>query len=307
MKKLSLLALCALTAATAAAQYTVDPSNSVVIDKAPSNVDYIVLSDGAIAQFEAKGAKVEYVGPAAELGRNLWYWDQTFAAGDESTPRVDFEEGGYISVIVGNVGWSGAGEAVDAPGLDLSHFNSETRFHLAYMTPTGNGPASIAFILLDKSDKGSTPAKFSVGNPFNDNGVVYPAIGPAINDDWQAIDISLGDLKKLWPDFNMANLSAWDGNLFCWLGGGVQGQSMAFDAVYFYNLGESGVQGVAEDMPLVITGRTINASGAASIELYDLAGRKVRSAKGSVMGLEGLAMGVYAVKAGNRTAKVVVK
>lgn len=311
MKKITLIAAAGMMALAAQAQYSVDPSTALVAAKGPKTVEYITLSDDAIADLEKAGAKVEYVGPAPELGRNLWYWEGTFIAGDESYPRVDMAEGGYISVEVTNVGWSGAGVAVDAPGVDLTMLNDNTHFHLAYFTPSGNGPASVALILLDSSEAGSVPAKIALGDAFNDGGVIYPTIAPKISDDWQGIDITFGDLKKIYPLFAPACIKGWTGNLFSFLGGGVAGQTLAFDAVYFYNTdGDGGVEGIAADADaadFVVTANTINVMNANGIELYNIAGQLVKATEGTTLGLTGLQAGVYVAKAANKVQKVVVR
>ena len=91
---------------------------------------------------------------------------------------------GYVSFIVGTQGWSGAGYNVAGNGVNTEWWNADTRFHLAYMSP-GTAPASIAVIVADGADMGSQPAKVALGDAFNDNGAVFPAVGPKANDDWQ--------------------------------------------------------------------------------------------------------------------------
>ncbi|MCM1153268.1 MAG: T9SS type A sorting domain-containing protein [Muribaculum sp.] len=309
MKKTLLIAAGATVAFGASAQYNCDPSNTNVINSGVESIEYITLADASVAQFEKAGAKVLYIGPSPEEGRNLWYWENTFVPGDESYPRVDMEEGGYVSVVVSTVGWSGAGFAIDAPGVNLSNLNDETHFHLAYMTPTGNGPASIGFTLLDKTENGSVPAHFAVGTAYNDNGAIWPTIGAAVNDEWQGIDITLGDLKKIWPQFSPANLNAWQGNVMAWLGGGVAGQSMAFDAIYFYNLkDESGVADVTADATsFVVTDNTVSVMGGNGIQLYNIAGQLVKSTNGTTVGINNLGTGIYVAKSGNKTQKIVVR
>lgn len=315
MKKFTLVAAAVVAAVAAQAQYTVNPSTEEVLKGGVSSVDYLVLSEGAIADFTKAGAKVTYVGPSAEDGRNLWYWSG-FTAGDESFPRVDMEEGGYISVeVTPTEGWSGAGINIAKDnGVNFSNFDDNTMFHMAYMTPSGNGPASIAVILLDNGapTDGSTPSqpvKFALGDAFNDNGAIFPSVGPKITDDWQGIEISLGNLKKLWPTFNLDNKAAWCGNIFSWLGGAVKGQTMAFDAVYFYNRGtQAGVEAVeGEAADFVVTANTVNVMGANGIQLYNIAGQLVKATEGTTLGLDNLAKGVYVAKAANKTRKIVVK
>ncbi len=153
------------------------------------------------------------------------------------------------------------------------------------------------------------PAKFAVGTAFNDNGNIFPTIGLAINDDWQGIDISFADLKKIYPSFSPAHLEGWEGNLLSWLGGGVAGQTMAFDAVYFYSTESAGIDAVdvVSDIDFVVTENTVNVNGANGMVLYNLTGKAVKSTNGTVLGINDLTAGVYVVKSGNKARKIVVR
>ncbi|MDE6513901.1 MAG: T9SS type A sorting domain-containing protein [Muribaculaceae bacterium] len=317
MKKFTLIAAAAFMAMAANAQYTCEPGTENVLTKKPTNVDYIILSDEAIAAFSSAGAKMQYVGPSPDEGRNLWYWNG-FNAGSDAYPRVDFDNGGYTSVEVnGEGGWSGAGFAINGPlqetkgpGVNLSHLNENSVFHMAYMSPTNNAPASIACIVLDDAGNGSQPAKFALGDAFNDGGVIFPAIGPKAGDDWQGLEITLGQLKKLWPTFNLTNAAAWGGNIFSFLGGAVAGQTFAFDAMYFYTpagAGSINEVGADSNVEFIVTPNTVNVAGANGIVLYNISGAVVKSTAGTTLGINGLPAGVYVAKAAGKTCKVVVK
>lgn len=311
MKKITLIAAAAITAmAVSATDYNVDPKTSVVLKNGGKFiVDYITLSEASIAEFQKAGCTVNYVGPDAEAGRNLWYWEETFLAGDESNPRVNMDEGGYVSLVVGTKGWSGAGFAIAEPGVNLSHFNDNTRFHIAYCTPSGNAPVSVALIILDGESNGSVPAKVALGTAFDDGGKVYPPVGDALNEDWNGLDISFSDLKKFYPSFTPANLAAWQGNILSILGGGVEGKTLAFDAIYYYTpAGENSIKDVeAEEAAFVVTENTINVMGGQGIVLYNLAGQTVKATAGSVLGINNLPAGVYVARSGNKAQKVLVK
>ena len=306
MKKFTLFALMAAAAMTASAQYTVDPTAETVLKGGKvTSVQYIALDEASVNAFTQQGAKVESAAPN-EDNRNLWVWDYTFTSGDSSYPGVGMHFEGYASFTVGTVGWSGAGYNIAAPGLDTSTWNDETHFHLAYMSP-GTPCTSVAIIIADgENDCGSIPAKFSLGTAFVDNGSVFPAIAPAANDDWQGIDITFGDLKKMWPMFDYKAISNWTGNLMSFLCGGITGQTIAFDAVYFYNhAGSGGVEAVETENDWVITANTINVNGAQGIELYNLAGQKVKATEGSTLGISNLNSGVYVARCGNQVRKIV--
>ena len=309
MKKITLLLAAAATAVAANAQYSVDPTTADVAAKGPKTVEYLVLSDDGISELTKAGATCTYIGPD-DVERFFYIWDNTFAAGDGSYPGVDMAEGTYLSLEVGSVGWSGGGYFVNT--INASMFNDNTRFHCAYMTPTGNGPASIALVLLDGDNEGCSPAKIALGTAFNDGGAIYPTIGPALNDDWQGVDISFADLKKLYPTFVYTGITdpdAWKGNILSILAGGVTGQTLALDAVYFYNTDGAGVADatVDNDVDFVVSNNTINVMGGNGIEVYNMAGQLVKSTEGTTVGISNLKGGVYVARSGNKVQKVVVR
>lgn len=309
MKKFTLLLALAATAVAANAQYSIDPTTADVADKGPKTVEYLILSDDGISELTKAGATCTYIGPD-DVTNFFYIWDSTFNAGDGSYPGVDMAEGTYLSLEVGSVGWSGGGYFVNT--INASMFNDNTIFHCAYMTPTGNGPASIALILGDGDNAGCSPAKFALGTAFNDGGAIYPTIGPALNDDWQGVEISFADLKKIYPTFNYTNITdadAWKGNILSILAGGVTGQTLALDAVYFYNTDNAGIADAAidNDVDFVVSDNTINVMGGNGIEVYNLAGQLVKSTNGTTVGTTNLKGGVYVARSGNKVQKVVVR
>lgn len=306
MQKITLIAAAALAALGASAQYTCDPTVETVLAKGKvSQVMPIALDEGALAKFEAQGANVTSAAPN-DADNNLWVWDNTLQAGDATNPGVGDHFDGYASFVVGTAGWSGAG--YNCTSLNTEWWNADTRFHIAYMSPA-TAPASIAIIVADGGDMGSQPAKVALGDAFNDNGAIFPAVGPKAGDDWQGIDISFSDLKKLYPTFDWKAVKEWKGNIMSFLAGGVTGQAFAFDAIYFYQLGDgSGINGIsADEAEWVVTANTVNVAGANGIELYNLGGQLVKKTAGTTLGLSNLAKGVYVAKSGNQAKKIVVK
>lgn len=310
MKKSVLFAFVVL-AVSAQAQYNVDPSTQTVINKGSiATVDAIILNQEATAWFQSAGAEVNQIG-ADEQTRHFYWWNQqAWANGPVNALGVDGSTEGYVSIdITGQGGWSGGGFAVAAPGINIAHFTEDTRFHLAYRTAK-MAPASVGIVLIDAV----LPAKVAIGGPYNDESGVFSPVGETPADEWKAIDISLADLKRFYPSFDWTvakagtTLEAWQGNILSILPGTTPGTNICFDATYFYTMGNSGVAELEVNTPaIVVTNRTINASGADSIELYSLTGRLVRSVAGTVMGIEDLGTGVYVAKAGNSVAKVVVR
>lgn len=309
MKKITLLAGMAMVAGMASAQYTVNPTVNTVLDNTKVSTLYpIAVDETSVKAFEAQGATVVPMGPDG-IDRNLWVWDDTFIGGDASYPGVGDHFDGYASFVVGSAGWSGAGYNISGAGANTTSWNDNTRFHIAYMSP-GTVCPSIALTIADgEGDCGSIPAKVTLGTAFNDNGTTFPSIAPVATDDWQGADIDFATLKKLWPAFSYKAIDAWKGNILAFLGGGVTGQTLAFDAVYFYTpASEGAVDGIAADNAAwVVTRNTVNCSGAEAVALYDLSGKLVKEAAGSVLGLNGVEAGLYIARAGKAAIKVLVK
>lgn len=285
MKKFTLIASMAAVAVSASAQYNVDPSLDVVLKAGTvESVEYIALDETSLGKLEAQGATCVNFGPNG-TDQNLYVWDGTMDAGDASYPGVDMQLDGYASLVVGNVGWSGAGYNIAKTGAGVSTmmWNDNTHFHLAYYSPATVCP-SIGIILGDQ-DGMNTPAKISLGNPFVDGGVTFPSLGAVSKDDWQGIDITFGELKKIFPAFNYRNTNAWTGNIMSFLAGGVTGQSVAFDAVYFYNYKSNGIEDISID------------NATAPVEYYNLQGVRV----------ENPTEGLYIRRQGSSVAKILVK
>lgn len=313
MKRTILLSAAAVLAATGFAQYSCNPETSALLENGtPSKVWYITLSDTSVEDLTKAGSELVYVGPDADAGRNFWYWNG-WVAGPETNPRVGMEDGSYISITVtGEGGWSGGGIAINGPksetpgaGVDLSALNDDTHFHFAYCT-NGTAPSSVAVILLDDEANGSKPAKVSYGeSAFNDNGAIYPLISGKITDEWQGVDITIGQLKKLYPTFAPTNLDKWGGNILSMLGGAVPETNFCMDAIYFYNEAGAGVEGVeVEKTLIVVTENTVNA-GVNGIQVWNAAGELVAASNGSVCGIADLPAGLYIAKAGNSVKKFV--
>lgn len=312
MKKFTLFAAFAALAVSASAQYTCETpyANQNVIQGVQSTFDIVVgSSTDLVKPLEDAGQKVNNFGPDDET-RFLYIWDDTFVGGDGSYPGVGYsgmQFDGYTSLNVGTVGWSGAGWYITPnTGISTEHWCDQTKFHVAYRTDN-NGPASVAIIINDSSKEvpGAAPAKFAVGTAFNDGGAIYPTIGPGLTDEWQAVEISFADLKKIYPEFNYVATDNYGGNVVSILGGGVVGQNIALDCMYFFTPGEDAAVGaVADDAQWVISRNTVNVANGNGIELYDLSGRIIKSTTGSTLGISELGNGVFVVKSGNSVQKI---
>ena len=312
MKNLTLLAAMAVCGVGIAnAQYVGDPALSKTTSTG-NLYDVLLLDNASIESLKTSGKTVQDL-RTDDVNRFLYVWDNTFVAGDGSYPGVDMQMDGYVSFDVSTIGWSGAGFNIANAAADLKHFTDNTHFHCGLRST--NGIKNVALIIGDgyafenKNDKWS-PAKISVGSEaFVDNGASYPLVGNFDADgEWVAVDITLGQLKKLWPSFNY-KAGGFGGNILSFLAGGTTGKNISLDAVYFYTPGngESAVAGVVADTDIIVTARTVNAAGTDEIALYNLAGQLVKKVNASIMGIEDIAAGIYIVKAGNAVKKVVLK
>lgn len=325
MKKIYMAVALAACALGASAQYTAE---SPYMEPTVANgkiFDLVIANEGCVDGLKAAGKTVNDMRVNEET-RFLYVWDNTFIGADASFPGVgynDMQFDGFPAFSVGTVGWSGAGFCLVKPGDttpagykggNTSHWNDNTRFHLAYCTP-GTAPESIGLVIGNKDPMtgaglsedqvaGNTPAKIALGNPFNDNGEIYPAVGPAATADWQAIDISFSDIKKIFPGFAYQKVDDWTGNIVAVLGGATTGRALAIDCCYFYTPGgDSAVEGVEADNELFI-GNSCVSSAQNGIEIYGANGMLVAKTAGNALAIDGLAKGIYVVKAGNIVKKI---
>ena len=309
MKKFTLFAAFAALAVSASAQYTCETpyANQSVVAGETQTFDVILGAEDVLTGLQGAGQKVNDW-RVNDVDRFLYVWDNTFVGGDGSYPGVgysDMQFDGYSSLNVGTVGWSGAGFFFsEAAATNTMHWNENTKFHIAVRT-SATAPASVALIIADGDNEGSSPAKVALGESFNDGGAIYPTIGPKLSDEWVGIDISFADLKKFYPTFAWVNTEAWQGNMVSLLGGGVEGQNISLDCMYFHtSTGDNAVGTVADDAQWVISRNTVNVANGNGIELYDLSGRIIKSTTGSTLGISELGNGIFVVKSGNSVQKI---
>lgn len=170
-----------------------------------------------------------------DVNNFLYVWSDTYVAGEGA--GLNFYEGaGYTSLVVGNVGWSGAGFCHVAAAGELEPFvNNDLDkwyFHLAYKT----NDATVAHrvqILWGPKDA-TTDYAFAIAADFNDNGTITKVVNPVSNDgkvvanEWNEYEIPLKDMGI---DFTQ-KLS--DTNYITVLSGGAAGTQLNLDAIFFY-------------------------------------------------------------------------
>ena len=317
MKKMTLLAAMAVCGMGAMnAQYIVEPSISRTTETG-AIYDALLLCDATIAELQQAGKTVnDFRADDVNRAMDVWNSGETLSGGSAIGPGVDDNMDGYSSfIVVAPQGWSGGGLRFAAgTNMDCSHFSDDTHFHCAIKEGGSGLPTSLGITILDDQADGFNPAKIAVGPAFDDNGTMRPTVGSIPEGgDWAAIDITFGDLKKIFPAFSYSTTNKFAsselGYVFSFVGGAVAGTGFDFDAVYFYTPANGGVEGVAaDDAEIMVSDKTVSVlGGEAGIELYNISGQLVKKVANTVMGIEDLNAGIYVVKAGNAVKKVVIR
>lgn len=238
MRKFTLLAASCFMALAAAAQTSyVTPATN--IDGDPTfdfngTTNYVILyasEDEVDALGETKILKNE--NPTDLDGaRPVYIWDNTYTGG-EGEGFNSFGGSGYMSFVVGTVGWSGLGHCgvVDAAkeldGFDLSMLkNGKWYLHMAMkdggtIHATHNiavGPEASGCFALGET---KTDAKYELIGDFDRDG------------EWYNIDIPVDDLVDQGFDLTKCT-DKYAGNVLTFLSGGATGAQLNYDAVFFY-------------------------------------------------------------------------
>lgn len=240
----------------------------------------IAVSDGV---YEAMGGKIKTDLRVDDVTKHMWLWSNTYVAGDGSGINSFGEVADHISLVVQDAGWSGLGIVSDNP-VDFSFLDDSWHLHFGIK---GDPTQSQAFMIAN--------AKFAVGDAgFVDNGTTYPSVGTYQNDgEWYFVDMPYSALKRVAANgiiFPAADggEKAFTSNYFVVLSGGKKGYECHIDNIFFYQSksAAAGIEtaGVAKDDK--------------SQTVYDVLGRRV-----SDMSRKGL----YIVKQGNETRKILVK
>ena len=258
MKKFTLMAAFAAMAISASAQSVVTTSGSSLNTiKNAKDVIVVSVSEAVKKAFEdAKVIKADY--SVDDVTHFLYVWDETYTGGTPSGMNSVGLAEGWVSLVVSNIGWSGAGFASKDPGKDVSIIDDDYKLHFALKS---NDNAIHCF--------GVGESKMAIGaSGFVDGDKgTYPVLEDFPRDGkWYNYDIPVSVLKKYivgdkW--FNEEDLTKYKGNLIWWLSGGVAGTTFDIDQVFFYHgeVGTDGIQSVKAE----------NESAAA----YNLAGQKV--------------------------------
>ncbi len=163
-----------------------------------------------------------------ELNKFLYIWDNTYAAGTSNGLNFYEQPQGWISLVVGNVGWSGAGlmitEGFGQIDMTAMYENPEDYvFHVA--VKSAQAQSSICFVLND----GRAEGKLVIGNlPIED---IQPIADYARDNEWHSIEIPVTKLNELGLFYKDPFTGV---NVMSILAGGISGTTVDYDACFFY-------------------------------------------------------------------------
>lgn len=241
----------------------------------------------------------------------LYIWSETYTSNDATGKGSLGQIGGYYDFSAAGT-WSGLGWCMrkESPTyfpVDFTKIQQNPgnyRFHMAVQSPNAK-PHGIQVFGYSEGEDYSLSAKFSVGLGVFEAGRTNLTPDFAVNK-WCVIDIPVQNLMNL----GWAAPATFNGNYFVVLSGAATNRIM-FDAVFFYDTtAPSGIaQTKAENQLKVLVTKNIvevlNAT--APIEVYDLAGIKVKASDSPIFGVEELNKGAYIIKSGNAVAKAIIK
>ena len=238
MKKFTLLAASCLMALAAAAQTSyVTPATNIDGDATfdfNGTTNYVILyasEDEVDALGETKILKNE---SPTELdgARPVYIWENTYTGG-EGEGFNSFGGSGYMSFVVGTVGWSGLGHCgvVDAAkeldGFDLSMLKTGKWYLHMAMKDAGSIHATHNIGVGPEA-----AGHFALGNTKTD--ASYELLGDFERDgEWYNIDIPVDVLVDLGLDLTKCT-DNYAGNVLTFLSGGATGAQLNYDAVFFY-------------------------------------------------------------------------
>ena len=169
--------------------------------------------------------------------QNSYNWAGTYTYADITGQNSFGVTGNYVSLVVGDQGWSGLGYNVNAAqgDLDLSAINQDYSFHMAVKSTSTK---TLYFYLTD--GQGHT-ARILLGDEWwtevpqgaGDQHRFIPVANFKRDGEWHNIDIPMSYLTAKYG-LNFSTDTDYDGNIFCVMAGGTAGTDVAFDAVFFH-------------------------------------------------------------------------
>lgn len=205
-----------------------------------------IILDGT--SFESVKDKVVVDLRVDDKTNNLWVWDNTYTGGAGEGLNFFGNTEGYIDLLVGTVGWSGAGFCVYT---SFKPDGAEEPF-VAAVDPfekingsIGADPANWVFHLAYKGAErvaqiigvgfGGKEYRFAIGEgSLADAGITYEAIAPVSGEfeagEWMEYEIPVTEFGFDFTSKDSANGT----NVLFIISGGVTGTEIKLDAAYYY-------------------------------------------------------------------------
>jgi hypothetical protein len=188
--------------------------------------------------------------------------------------------------------------------VDYTAITDDYRFHMAVKTAS---PISFGIELVGQT---GGAAKFSAGAGGVAAAGFEPNITPNFVSDgntWNVLDIPVSDLRA----YGFMNRGTFRGNFFNIISPDQgTGWTIGIDAVFFYNPEPAGIVNPDADTKLkvLVTNQIVEVLNAtAPIEVYNIAGVKVKVSEKPVFGVDELNKGAYILKSGKAVTKVIIK
>lgn len=167
-----------------------------------------------------------------EQNKFLYVWESTYLPGNPSGLNFFGQAEGWVSLVVGSVGWSGAGYFVgtgfgNVNMTDLYANPDKYVFHLAIKSAEINSK-----FLLKFKDGESTVGLCIGGSNFIDGSTTYqPYANFTRDNEWHSIEIPVTKLNEFGLFYSKPFTN---GNILEILAGGVSGTTLDLDAMFFY-------------------------------------------------------------------------
>jgi len=236
-----------------------------------------------------------------------------------------FDNPTYFDFTAQSVGWGGGGFQALAsqtpPPVDFTAMTDDYRFHMD-IKKTNSFPCRInVFGTGDATgaSDGTKKAQFIIGDPtatqvYGDAGILQNLTPNFKVNTWQVIDIPVSQLKTMYVENGSAqpwdNRAPFTGYYFEYEFGSDNGNNLSIDGVFFYKPVGTGIKDVNANnkLSVVVTNQTVSVLNATGpIDVYNLAGIKVKTSAQPTFGVDEVSKGAYIIKSGNAVAKVIIK
>lgn len=241
-----------------------------------------------------------------DVGRLLYIWNNTYTSQTGSGNNFYGGTSGYMSLVVNNEGWSGAGFTLNKTEfLDLTKLTGEHVLHIGVKSTT---PGS-HLLILGGGPSGSE-GKVAIGDEnFIDAGTTYVPYTDFTRDgNWNKIEIPISEFIN--AGFTSPSLFN-DGNYFAFLSGGVPNRTFEIDAIYIYkenipiNIEKNKK---ATELKAFVSQNGVSFIGAKEpIQIYSVTGALIKTLNNSTLETKKLSPGLYIAKSGNQQTKFIIR